>query len=348
MVLETVDAPVRTQNRSQIVLPQRRPERTFVVSPPGLHSGFDIRATIKTVEEMHDVLFATSGVKKFAASRNPEDLSPEVRIEADRLRGKAAAFHTEVTSPESQRILNGIAEKIKAADAKDPHASFAEKVAARRKEFPGGVLMIFDVDKTVTDPVEDHFVDVPGVGKVDPYVLGGPWGESVLGPDRKYFPEAVAGVWQKMVKYYPEIFFYGGTNARIREGMQDLFTNLIHNNIDISIVSANFLPFLEGVFSNIEGHEAVDIYGITKDSMNSASKGDMVRYLALKNPRKAIMFAGDGSSDEPVIEARDYITAPFALEGDTFDRRLSENGVEHFTFRTGRDIQQQILRQPLQ
>lgn len=228
--------------------------------------------------------------------------------------------------------LEQVATKYREADRESEGKSYEERLAARMGKFKN-VILVTDFDGSVTENPAEYLEHIPGSVHAEPLLAQHPEG-------RHGFGDVFAQTWQPALEETPEAFHAPDAPVKITPGASDLFKMLKEESIPATVVSANFEPFVRHHMGKIEGTEDVEIHGITHDSIVSSAKDAMLKFIAAKNPDSAVIFIGDGSSDEDAIEARDVVALYGARQGLGFQQKLESQAepVEHFTYNDYHDV----------
>lgn len=264
-----------------------------------------------------------------------------VQEEAQRLKEKLTDFNIYVHNPNNYTA--GARATIKRlyqeADDRTLGSNMDTRVAARVNPFEG-THVVMDYDNTISDndkPLDfnplirtdslDHLVTlIPGSAIAEPMLRD-------MGRDK--FAEVYASVWQFFLKdeIGKRIFWDAGSHVPSREGVNSFFSYAKNKYFNLTIVSANFEPYVMGGLDRIPEANGVNVFAVKPDSIISTQKDDLLFHLAQKDPKSAILYVGDGASDLPALEARDVIACYFALEGSKFADALSKNNLPHFTYK---------------
>ena len=159
---------------------------------------------------------------------------------------------------------------------------------------------------------------------------------------REYFPEIYATTWAPYLKD-PQgryMFKQAGLHVPLRPGAKELMDYFGDQEMKVAFVSQNFTPVLEGVVKQIGSETEVEIRAIDSDNIDTLDKSAVLHNLAKQSPTRAIVFMGDGETDYRIEQAyrMGIISAIFALEGDGFDKTLTEHNIPHFTFSDLHDV----------
>ncbi len=216
---------------------------------------------------------------------------------------------------------------------KGKNLSMEERVANRLKQFEN-FNVISDFDGTITEDPTLYLNHIPGSEIAEP---------ALAASNRTNFPEVFAGTWQGILKDAPSLFESVGEHITFRRGIKTFLQYLRRGGNDFTILSANFFPVITAALPKIT-EDRTRIYAITPDDITSTEKDIIIRHEAKNNPEKAIIYIGDGSSDLPAIEAKDYVACYFALEGSSFAKELAKNNLPHFTYKDFNDIQLKLAQ----
>lgn len=195
--------------------------------------------------------------------------------------------------------------------------------------------LVTDLDGTITEDPTQYLDKIPGSRIGEPFLAQ---------KGRDSFAEVHARVWQPLLRDAPTLFEKAGKHAPLRKGVDRFFQYANERELKQTVLSANFEPFVHNVITKIPTAEYVSIYAVTADSITSTDKGTMIRHLAKTDPKRAVIFIGDGSSDIPSLEAQEYVACYFALENSSFAKALKERNLPHFTYRDFDDIRLQLSR----
>lgn len=211
-------------------------------------------------------------------------------------------------------------------------------IRARLHMFEGGVQIASDVDKTITNG-DSYLSRIPGSIQAENYMAHQDHG-------RNTFPLVHSRYWSPALQH-PESrqqFFNVGRSVTIRPGVSELLIQAKEQNIPVNLISANFMPFIEGVCSNLPAETITAAYAVKHDDITATDKGTLVKGAAVNEPLKALIYIGDGSSDLPAMDedARKLVGVYFALEGEEFAKKLDEAGLPYYTYRDFNDIKNKL------
>lgn len=267
---------------------------------------------------------------------------------AQSLRDKLKEFSQQNSFPsEVSAHMNSLMHN---ADESTQNASQETKAAVRIANFDK-IHLVADHDGTWTDLKGELRVNGTGFVPDENYLphlipLSAHAEKLLKKHGRNAFPEIYAALWQPALKdplgYH--LFWDGGRHTPLRPGASELvqFTDKI--GAKLTFVSQNFEPFVQGSLEQTPSPNPMDIVAITPDNINTFDKSAVLHVLAKHGPKAAIIFMGDGQTDDSVIEAyrNGIVAAIFALEGEGFDRRLTQEEIPHFTFRNLHDIRTKL------
>ncbi len=278
----------------------------------------------------HDtaVFIINTSVRRFVENRNGH--SPNVDQERDRLQGEIVSFRNSVDNYLPQ-VADAIRERYHFADVNTYGTSMNERL--RRRLGTQKLNIVTDVDGTITQNPKDYLLSLPGSAI----------GEELLTVNgRETFPDVFASTWQEALRKAPSLFKKVGQGVPIREGVREFIQTAKQKEWPITALSANFLPFVEGVFDQIPEIQGSEIIAITSESLLATDKGSVLRYLAIKNNQNAAIFIGDGGTDLPSLDAHDVIAWYYALEGSVFAKELALLRMPHSTYRNFHDIRLEL------
>lgn len=276
----------------------------------------------------HDyALNSDNGIREAALRRQMA-----VATEVERLQSEVDGYREFVATryPEETRL--DIVRKYQEADASTNGATPEKRAQARLGQFEG-VVVVTDMDKTLTET--DSYLPQLLASRHAEEQLKGPRGRDAFG-------EVFVRTWQEALKVDPVSFTEVGKEAPLRKGVKEFFAKSKESKVPITILSANFMPFVEGVLDQIPHAKGSEVWAVTKDSIVATDKGTVVKHTALENPGKSVIFIGDGASDLPALEAADMIGVYFALEGSVFASELQKKGLTHFTYKSFEDVNSKL------
>lgn len=239
---------------------------------------------------------------------------------------KQATVRAELT-PQAEEL----AKRYQKADANATNIDdrIIQRLGDRRRRY------ISDVDGTLTTDPQDY---------LERLIPGSTTGEEILREHgRESFPEAFAAAWHHGIKVVPESFRNAGRQVPLRPGVNDAIRYFHDRGDSFEVLSANFVPFVEGVVRDkIPAAKNIKITAVASDDITAIEKGDILKQTAIANPEASTVYIGDGSSDLPSIEAKDFVALYFALEGSSFAQQLEERNVPHYTYKTFDDIREKM------
>lgn len=273
----------------------------------------------------------------------------ELRIqkETQRLKAEVDEFETFVQNPSN--YPTGSRETIisfnKEADNNTKGQDIETRVAARIAKF-NGIHIVLDYDNTITDNTQP-LNSLSGLTQTNPLshletlIPGSILAEPLLKDQgRGKFAEVFVNTWQVVLKDPKGSHFLrsAGTHTPFRKGVSDFFAYAQNRDAKLTIVSANFEPFVMGGLDQITEAEGTNVLAVTDKSIIPTAKGAVLLHLAQKDPSRGLIYVGDGESDKPAIQAKDLIVCYFALEGSGFAKALEEEELPNFTYRDFNDI----------
>lgn len=295
-------------------------------------------------EHSTNVFIVNRALQQYREHRG-ETLTQEEQTEQKRLERGVDDYRAAVNElyPNTAEHPDPIAERYKQADKEvGPDATMEARIEARVAA-ANGVRLAFDYDNTISDSSKRAAIfDPNGDPEADhqrQLIAGSEVGEAILTQyGRDEFAHAFVQSWQRPLTDMPGAFYQAGTLVPTREGMDRLFTYLRDEGIGAGVISANFEPIIRGGLSQLPDTEGVSVRAITAGNINSTAKDAVIRDEAHKYQDKAFIFVGDGASDLPALDAQAVVACYFALEGSVFATQLAEQGIPHFTYKTGDDI----------
>lgn len=254
------------------------------------------------------------------------------------------AFRTYVNNPEHypQGALETIRSRYDAADAETVGKSMEDRVAARLAQFPNYGRLVTDMDGTVTEEPEAYLPDIPGSSIAE---------KLLEEQGREQFSTIFAKTWRPVLKHAPVLFEEAGSRPKIRAGVTEFIQNHHNAGGETTVISANFEPLVANVINRaIPVGVEVEVYAIGHDSTIATEKGALARHIAQQNPNTPLLYAGDGASDLPILDASDVIACFFALKGSVFEAKLKARNLPYIAFEDFTDIERansqiQTLRQ---
>lgn len=269
-----------------------------------------------------EALTSDNGVREKALERKAY-----VSAEVAKLQGQLADYREFVDRfpAEVKERVTGRYAKAKASLPED--APMNDKIAARLAEF-NGVQIIADVDKTIT--LHDKYLpNIPGSHHAE---------KEIKEKGRDIFPEALVRYWREAMIVDPEAFADVGRNAPLRPGVPEFFKRAKESGVKADVLSANFMPLVEGVLEQIPDAEGANVWAVTHNNVIATDKGTVLKHNALMDPEKAVIFIGDGNSDIPALEAASTVAVYFALDGSSFAKELEDKKLPYITYRDFNDI----------
>ena len=314
---------------------------------PGVSAAMEDK--LKTDAHIAYVIYQDFDKKQLAAlfGNNPDEYEKardtEMRIKntISRLQG---GIEDAKHALEGDKTLTAIAAKLQTGDyetfAGEHTPTMDEWVLHRVAQFNGDIAIGSDVDKSLTQHA-DYLQYIPGSVQAENYMAHSDHG-------RETFPLMFARYWREaLTTSMADNFYLIGSHVPLREGVPEFFGLTEQAEIPVSITSANFRPFVDGVMNhlpivnNIYTTTAVEV-----DDITATDKSTVVRRLARNLSDRAFFYIGDGESDLPAMdeEARQVVACYFALEGSIFAKQLEAEGLPYYTYRDFRDITATLQR----
>lgn len=238
---------------------------------------------------------------------------------------------------EANPTLEIIREKYKIADEKIAEierqsASLKpiEKAQIRLEEFKS-VRGATDMDLTLTT-TDEYLSMIPGSIQAENYMAHKDHG-------RQKFPEVFVRYWREAIHILENNFKTIGRNIPFRPGVEK-FSHLMHNaNLPLDIISANFWPLVRAVGERLN-IDKDHTYAVKQNDISVTDKAVVIAELAIQNPDVAMIFHGDGGSDEVATEppASDVTAFYFALRGGSFEKKLKAKGLLYFPYDSFEDV----------
>lgn len=272
----------------------------------------------------YEDLNSQNGVRAAAEARRDV-----VAQEVQRLEDEVSKYRKQVKEEYPPEHAEKITGRYKAADETATGLSNTDRIKARLAQFEGASI-ISDVDKTITS-TDNYLSKLPASILAEELLANDPRGRDAFG-------EIFVHTWQETLRVHPEGFREVGRNAPLREGVKDFVRRTKESGIDLTFLSANFEPFVEGVLDQIPDAEGTNYLAVTPDSIIATAKGAVVEHTALENPKKAVIFIGDGKSDFPAIQAASKVGLYCALAESPFAEELEKEGLPFITYRDFNDI----------
>lgn len=270
----------------------------------------------------HDIALGCAHSTHEAAEREALRYQAESKILTDQVE-----IYRQYVNAYPDDVRAAIAIRYVEADLTTTDQDMDTRVAARLSTM-NGVQILSDMDKTITQ--NDTYL---------PLIPGSINAETQLERQgREAFAEVFVRNWRPALEVDPGAFKEVGKGASLRPGVQELFREARASNVEISVLSANFEPFVYGVLSQIPDAEGINVWAVRQNSIIATDKGSVLKHTAFESPEQGVVFLGDGASDLPTLEARDYIACYFALEGSVFAKQLEEKGLAFYTYRDFNDI----------
>ena len=215
----------------------------------------------------------------------------------------------------------------------------------RLSRFSGKPTLIPDLDGTLTRSIDPAttFERTGLTERVDPndYLLRFMPGSSIAEPilkikGRAAFPEVFVKTWQKVLEGSPRMFRDAASRVQLRPGVNEFFASAKQDGANVTVLSANFLPFVQGVVNQIPDTDDVNVFAVTHDNLVATEKSLVIEDIAKADPSRPVIYLGDGSSDRNAVNP--FVAFYFALEGSEFATDLTDRGVVHFTYRDFNDV----------
>lgn len=240
---------------------------------------------------------------------------------------------------EHGEILGAIRAQYEAADrqffaeqqATDGTLSMDRRVELRLAAFRGAQVAT-DVDKTITTHA-DYLQMIPGSVQAENYMAHHEHG-------RETFPLVFTRYWREAMNRLASNFFEIGANVPFRPGVEEFFRRTEAANVPVSVASANFRPLVDGVISGIHTTNIRQSYAVETDDIRATDKSTVIQEIAMQLPDEALIYIGDGDSDEPATDpdASRVVAFYLALKGGSFARKLREKGLPFYEFETFHDV----------
>ncbi len=271
-----------------------------------------------------------------------------IQTEAQKLRAELIEFKSYVRNPNNYppQASETIRRLYLEADNRNLGNNMETRVGTRLVAFERPHI-VMDYDNTITDhnkPLEK----LSGFTSADPNdqlitliplsAIGEPLLKKI---GRDNFAEAYATTWQFLLRDEKgrQAFRLNGENAPIREGVGRFLAYAKKDmHAELTVVSANFEPFVMGGLDKIPEAEGINVFAVRENSIIPTAKGDLLAHLAQRDPKKALIYIGDGASDLPTLQAQDLVACYFALEGTEFENALKEEKLPHFAYRDFNDV----------
>lgn len=216
-----------------------------------------------------------------------------------------------VQTPEAEMLKT----KIQQADEESEGMSPKDRFWHRLSKFKN-IRIVTDFDGTLTEDPNSYLMRIPGSSI----------GEQMLADHgRQSFAYAAALSWVHPLQKAPEAFRQVGKDVKLRDGVKETLDEAKMNPQikDITVLSANFEPIVVGGLDQLTSSaDGVRVLAITPDDIRSTDKGSILTLMALEDIDTAVVFLGDGSSDEAALAAHGFIAGYGALENAGFARQL--------------------------
>lgn len=224
-----------------------------------------------------------------------------------------------------------------------------ERAAARMAQFREEVTYVTDFDNTLSDakkPIPSHPEHNPQKGDYLKHLVPlSEFAEDALSADRSNFTDVFVTYWQRFLRdpHAVAVARSNGQHIPMRNGVNTLFAGLTDIDAQKVVLSANFEPFVEGGLDQLDPEvlNNTELWAITENSIVATDKGTVIEHIAKSHPEAFTIFAGDGSSDKPAMDAKE-VGLFFALEGSSFAKELEEKGFVYLPYETGEDIINQL------
>lgn len=130
--------------------------------------------------------------------------------------------------------------------------------------------------------------------------------------------------------------------VKIRRGVNNFFAGVNGPNSEYQIVSANFLPFIQGVLEQVPNAKqaGIKIWSVTERNAIALEKESIIRHVAQSNPDRAVIYIGDGSTDLPALmpKAAELVAGYFALKDSVFEKELKERSIPYLPYEDFDDV----------
>jgi 2-hydroxy-3-keto-5-methylthiopentenyl-1-phosphate phosphatase len=267
---------------------------------------------------------------------DPANLKENDALRVEFYQAQLASFRTFVADESNYAPDTSITikQRYEQADRISGGESLDVRIARRLSQFPKGISVKTDVDGTLTKDPSDYLEKlIPGSMVAEPLLAR---------YSRTSFPAVFSSTWFGLLDKSPDVFFSAGTQVPLREGVPEFFEWATPEIASVSVVSANFEPFVEGVMSQIPKAETVNLRAVNQWSVVVTDKGTLLTHLAKRSPDRAQFYIGDGTSDLEAITACEFIACYFALEGSSFAKALDEASLPYYTYRDFYDVKAKL------
>ena len=313
-----------------------------------------------------------SGLERFLQTGNSAALLPSVREAAAKLQEGRNAIAEILARPAVEEQLDLIHRTYAAADeivfARLGRADTREvkmaQFALRLAMFAGLFDYNTDFDGTGTR-LEDYrlpgetdklLLDSPVVDPLEEQAKGSHIHENSQIPLHLYTSSVIR---QEMQRRYPKLYEWGAQFIPFRPGWPELIKFLNKNHATTRIISAGSVLVVNAAIRRAGlQDENVHVWAVNTDpkyGVVSWDKGNMIQLAAARAGNRLQIYAGDGGSDKPTLEAqsRRVIGAIMTYSDgqhtsdDQFTQeakreRQKDQSIVYFEYTDGSDIQQTI------
>lgn len=237
-------------------------------------------------------------------------------------------FQSYVDNPANYEpgVKEDIIARYERADEASRGTNMLTIVRERAKQFPGGPEVVTDMDGTLTTLTDMH-------GHILEKLPASFIAEQILTEEgRDAFARVFVTTWEPVLAAGPKIFKAAAEGVEVRDGVDNYFKETKKAGIKTVVLSANFEPFVDGVLDQIPSAEGTEVIAVRPGDLRAIEKAAVLEHIAKKNPRKFLVYIGDGSSDIKAIAAAQMVAVYLALEGSQFSDELTAQNIPHLTY----------------
>lgn len=207
-----------------------------------------------------------------------------------------------------------------------------EWARTRIQQFPKGIVVNTDADLTLT-LTADHLRLIPASRFLENMI-------AVEEQNRNWFVIGFSRYSAEALENLPDNFKAIGTMIGLRPGIEDFFRQISgKKEILPTILSANFLPIIEGLASQLPCTN-IRIRAVTPTNINSTVKDCEVLRIAIDHPDRAQIIQADGETDWAMLDDRSIkvVVCCLALRGGKFEELAKTKNIPYYPYSDGFDM----------
>ena len=261
-----------------------------------------------------------------------EELNQRHKELMDGIANFAESVQNEGNYPEGAG--QSIRDRLALADSNSAGQGNAERIKHRLAQFHHKPNVISDLDGTITldvDAAQTLVESIPTSADAEPML-------AELSRDAFSWVHAVT--WQDALREAPELFREAGQRAIVRPGVDKFFEYAKRAHIPVTILSANFEPYVRGVLDQVPNAAGTPIIANKADYIIATDKASVIEHEAKSHPDRPVIFAGDGKSDKKAINK--LVAGYLALESSEFAAELKAAGLPYVTYRDFNDVTEKV------